>query len=66
MAHFLVTVQTVYEIEADKSKDAKEKALSGNGNAIEKKVVGIGLESVAIEDGLIGEVRLWKKKFWRD
>ena len=56
MAHFLVTVQTVYEIESDKSKEAKEKALSGDGNAIEKKVVAIGLESMAIEDGLESEV----------
>ena len=56
MAHFLVTVQTVYEIEADKSKEAKEKALSGDGNAIKKKVVEIGLESMAIEDGLESEV----------
>ena len=56
MAHFLVTVQTVYEIEADKSKEAKEKALLGDGNTIEKKVVAMGLESMAIEDCLESEV----------
>lgn len=55
MARFLVTVQTVYEIEADKSKEAKEKALSGDGNATEMKVFAIGLESMAIEDGLESE-----------
>ena len=36
-------------IEADKSKEAKEKALSGNGNAIEKEVVAICFPEISAE-----------------
>jgi integrase/recombinase XerC len=52
LARFIVTVQTTYEIDAEKSKQAKEKALLGDGKVIENKIVSIGLESMAFDDGI--------------
>ena len=49
---YVITVQTTIEVKANSCKEAKQKALINDGKEIEKKIVGIGIETTIIEDGV--------------
>ena len=49
---YVITIQTTIEVEANNCGEAKQKALIHNGKEVDKKIVGIGIETMSVEDGL--------------